>query len=49
MNMLLAPVAVVILCGAPLMSALLGSLAGGAVVELAVRRCVQPRPLTRRG
>jgi hypothetical protein len=49
MNMVLAPLAVVILCGAPLFSAVLGSLASGAVLEVVVRRRVQPRPPTRRG
>ena len=49
MNMILAPLALVLLCGAPLFWAVLGSLAGGAVVEVAVRRRLQPRPPTRRG
>jgi hypothetical protein len=49
MNMLLAPLAAMILYGAGLLSAVLGSLAGGALVEVAVRRRLQPRPPTRRG
>jgi hypothetical protein len=39
MNMLLAPLAV----------AILESLAGGALLEVAVRPRLQPRPPTRRG
>ena len=49
MNMVLSPLAVMILCGAPLLSAVLGSLAGGALMEMAVRRRLQPRLPTRRG
>ena len=49
MDMLLAPLAVVLLCGASLASAILGSLAGGALLEVAVRPRLQPRLPTRRG
>ena len=49
MNILLAPLAVVLLCGASLAPAILGSLAAGALPQVAVRPRLQPRPPTRRG